>query len=812
MHLFAQYCESAGRTGAAAPAGAFIAFCALYGLFRILGAATGRGAALSLGASGGMALVLILLFHDTEVLKSAFAVIRNIGTAAAPVSGIPGGAGLPEASASAPGLLGGIGFPAAAAFLWYMALCYLTRTPAGFRVLIPAADLALILVSVLYAGPDRMTAASFLLLNLLWFLGLRDEIPGRWLIPLAGVICAALLFPGRDEPIDWNKAVRKVQGVLTRAGEAFSDGRYALSGLGGSDEYESGYSGFVQPGGAGAEGAARRNELYLWSASGGVRYLTGRILIDPPGMEPAAKDTGNSGMGTGGDMPGGAQPDPDAEDLEARWFAGYLQAMMNCGVTKEEAALWSEKREIQIEFGYLRTRDVIRPGGFLYPDRQVASQLDGGSFARTRKKGFHYGMTGIAMDYGSPYLQELIRGISSGNGAPDERKGQNGTAEQAGSDAAIRPDYASMKELARTLYSVPLESVISRKEYEQWLHQPEDLSAYLRTDDLVTDRMRVLAGQLGAAAQSDYDVCRAVEEYLRQYRYDPSADLGREKSYIDTFLFSAGTGRCVHYASAMVMLLRLQGIPARCVVGYRVRLPSKGTEEYPVTGSCAHMWPEAWIEGFGWVPFEPTAGVSSLQEASWGRVKQETGTDDPEEHEDSGQSLRPEVPALPVSYVTEETDPELEKALQRERRLHLAQIVFGVALAAAAGAVLCVCLLFAALILIRRRNYRRADREERFLRDFRDIRSLLGTMFGPGQIPEDYEKPLREKSAADADLLHLVTGAYNRRRFSRDGAALTPEEGDAAVRLREELLRTVTSGSRHPKLAALRFEAEWEKK
>ena len=131
---------------------------------------------------------------------------------------------------------------------------------------------------------------------------------------------------------------------------------------------------------------------------------------------------------------------------------------------------------------------------------------------------------------------------------------------------------------------------------------------------------------------------------------------------------------------------------------------------------------------------------------------------------------------------------------------------------AAAGAVLCVCLLFAALILIRRRNYRRADREERFLRDFRDIRSLLGTMFGPGQIPEDYEEPLREKSAADADLLHLVTGAYNRRRFSRDGAALTPEEGDAAVRLREELLRTVTSGSRHPKLAALRFEAEWEKK
>ena len=212
------------------------------------------------------------------------------------------------------------------------------------------------------------------------------------------------------------------------------------------------------------------------------------------------------------------------------------------------------------------------------------------------------------------------------------------------------------------------------------------------------------------------------------------------------------------------------------------------------------------------MPFEPTAGVSSLQEASWGRVKKETGGDESGEHGDREQVLKPEVPALPVSYVTEETDAELEQALQRERRLHLAQVVFGVALAAAAGAVLCVCLLFAALILIRRRNYRRADREERFLRDFRDIRSLLGTMFGPGQIPEDYEEPLREKSAADADLLHLVTGAYNRRRFSRDGAALTPEEGDAAVRLREELLRTVTSGSRHPKLAALRFEAEWEKK
>ncbi|MBQ2087077.1 MAG: transglutaminase domain-containing protein, partial [Selenomonas sp.] len=87
----------------------------------------------------------------------------------------------------------------------------------------------------------------------------------------------------------------------------------------------------------------------------------------------------------------------------------------------------------------------------------------------------------------------------------------------------------------------------------------------------------------------------------------------------DDFLFDSGRGYCVHFASSMVMLLRLNGIPARLSSGYRYAFPFDRQDVYEVSGGSAHMWPQAYIEGYGWVGFEPTSVLSTAEDRTWHR-------------------------------------------------------------------------------------------------------------------------------------------------------------------------------------------------
>lgn len=85
------------------------------------------------------------------------------------------------------------------------------------------------------------------------------------------------------------------------------------------------------------------------------------------------------------------------------------------------------------------------------------------------------------------------------------------------------------------------------------------------------------------------------------------------------FLNESRTGYCVHFASAGVLLLRAFGVPARYVSGYVVK-PSAfvrqgdGSYEAEVVDRNAHAWAEVYLDGFGWIPVEMTAGYESVKE------------------------------------------------------------------------------------------------------------------------------------------------------------------------------------------------------
>lgn len=79
---------------------------------------------------------------------------------------------------------------------------------------------------------------------------------------------------------------------------------------------------------------------------------------------------------------------------------------------------------------------------------------------------------------------------------------------------------------------------------------------------------------------------------------------------VDEFLFDTKRGFCEHYASAFVFLMRSAGIPSRVVTGYQGGEINTLGNYLVVRQADAHAWAEAWIEGEGWVRFDPTAAVS----------------------------------------------------------------------------------------------------------------------------------------------------------------------------------------------------------
>ncbi|MCS6836518.1 MAG: DUF3488 and transglutaminase-like domain-containing protein [Anaerolineae bacterium] len=137
----------------------------------------------------------------------------------------------------------------------------------------------------------------------------------------------------------------------------------------------------------------------------------------------------------------------------------------------------------------------------------------------------------------------------------------------------------------------------------------EILAVNLQLPDTITPRTHDLARQLTRGKITAYDKVIAVRDYLLTFPYDffpppqaPNTDA------VDQFLFVDKRGICEHYVSAMVVMLRSLGIPARLVVGYGSGDYNPFTGYYEVRARHAHAWAEVYFPELGWMPFDPTPG------------------------------------------------------------------------------------------------------------------------------------------------------------------------------------------------------------
>lgn len=126
--------------------------------------------------------------------------------------------------------------------------------------------------------------------------------------------------------------------------------------------------------------------------------------------------------------------------------------------------------------------------------------------------------------------------------------------------------------------------------------------------DKISTRLKQKARGLTRHAISDYDKAIALRDYLRNnFDYlqtaQPTPD-GYESA--DYFIFELKEGHCEYFASAMVVLARLSGLPARIATGYSPGNFNIMTKQFEVYEYHAHAWTQIFIEGKGWLTFDPT--------------------------------------------------------------------------------------------------------------------------------------------------------------------------------------------------------------
>ncbi len=132
-----------------------------------------------------------------------------------------------------------------------------------------------------------------------------------------------------------------------------------------------------------------------------------------------------------------------------------------------------------------------------------------------------------------------------------------------------------------------------------------ELAPYLEVPEDLDPRIRALA-QTFAGAGDPRDIAAAMVERLEtELRYTRELP-GEQDDPLAHFLFERREGHCEYFASALVMLLRLQGIPARVAAGFYGASYVEAGDYYLVRNGDAHAWTEAWIPGEGWARFDAT--------------------------------------------------------------------------------------------------------------------------------------------------------------------------------------------------------------
>ncbi|RZS34790.1 uncharacterized protein DUF4129 [Herbihabitans rhizosphaerae] len=122
----------------------------------------------------------------------------------------------------------------------------------------------------------------------------------------------------------------------------------------------------------------------------------------------------------------------------------------------------------------------------------------------------------------------------------------------------------------------------------------------------IDPRVRQLATDITARHPTVFDRARALQQHFQGngFKYDLRTAPGQGRDALVDFLFNGKTGFCEQYATAMAVLARAAGIPARVAIGFTAGYT--GGDYRVITSQDAHAWVEIFFPRRGWVMFDPT--------------------------------------------------------------------------------------------------------------------------------------------------------------------------------------------------------------
>ena len=261
----------------------------------------------------------------------------------------------------------------------------------------------------------------------------------------------------------------------------------------------------------------------------------------------------------------------------------------------------------------------------------------------------------------------------------------------------------------------------------------------------LSDEMQTYLDEITKDAANDIEKLQLIEKELSSFTYNraPGAlpdyvtDAG---SFLDYFMLESKEGFCTHFATAFVLLARAEGIPARYVQGFCV--PTGVEETITVYANMAHAWPEVYIDGVGFIPFEPTPGYASLRYTPW----KITVSDATNPGSGAGSQYRPDI------NIPEETEPaEIPDENGQTASVFLKAL--GMLLPFLFGVVI---LFWVISKMIKRHLYKKMNLTEKFLTITRVNLSLFALLGARRAFNETLEE-LSEKTKQLNDYDYIMT-------------------------------------------------------
>lgn len=272
------------------------------------------------------------------------------------------------------------------------------------------------------------------------------------------------------------------------------------------------------------------------------------------------------------------------------------------------------------------------------------------------------------------------------------------------------------------------------------------------------DTNQELLGAIVANATTPYEQLLALQDWFRsEFTYDDTVDYSESPDALAAFM-SARRGFCQQFSSTFALFARALGIPSRVAVGFTqgdaVESDGGGTE-YVVRGRHAHAWPEVYLVGAGWVPFEPTPQRGDPRAQTHTGVAPQQAEPPPAQAATTTSAPAPDAAAPTTAPTT--VPSEVDATAEPPEPLALDQDDDGAVWPIAVAVALAALLLGAVALVLRRRGRRvHGARATVLARAWEDLLRALAPL---GLRPGPSETPLEFAHRADRRLRGDVVGA-----------------------------------------------------